>query len=277
MIDLLRLFRLYYAIPMSSILVLTIWYAAGDEIALQLRPTLTATLALALVIAGGYALNDVCDWRTDQINAPNRPIAAGRVRRPVAAVWAGVLLLGGLMLSALCRWQFFVVLSAVTVVLVFYDCTSKRLGIGKQLIVAMLMTSYYPLAFAQVAEASSSRVQALYLFPIWLFLTSFGYEVLKDVRDIHGDQTIAAQPTWVQRRPQLALGIARTTVIVGSLALIGPAFLGCGWVYAAIVPVAILLALWSTLLPCKRAMVAIYGECVVVGIAALADIIVLGS
>jgi len=277
MIDLLRLCRLYYALPMSSILALTIWYAAGDEITCQLRSTLIATLALALVIAGGYTLNDVCDWRVDRINTPTRPIPAGRVRPVVAAVWAGSLLLGGLVLSALCRWQFFAALAAVTVVLVFYDCTSKRLGVGKQLIVALMMTSYYPLAFAQVAEASSSRVPTLYVFPIWLFLTSFGYETLKDIRDIPGDQTLAIQPTWVQRRPKLALSFARAAVIAGGFALVGPAFLGCGWVYLAIVPGAILLAAWSTLLPCKRAIVAIYGECVVVGIAAVADIMVLGS
>ncbi len=277
MIDLLRLCRLYYAIPMSSILTLTIWYAAGDEIVDQSWATLRATIALALVIAGGYTLNDICDQRVDRINAPKRPVAAGRVRPAVATIWAGGLLLGGLAVASLCRWEFFATLAAVTALLVFYDCRSKHLGIGKQLIVALLMTSYYPLAIAQVEVCVSSRVPTLYMFPIWLFFTSFGYETLKDIHDIPGDQAVAAHLTWIQRRPKLALKIARAAVIAGGLALIGPAFLGCGWVYLAIIPGAFLLALASTLLPRRRAIFAIYGECVVVGVAALADIMVLGS
>ena len=277
MIDLLRLCRLYYVIPMSSILALTIWYAAGDAISDRLGPTLCATIALAVVIAGGYALNDVCDQRVDRVNAPNRPIPAGRVHRSVAAIWAGVLLLSGLAAASLCRWQFLAALTFVTAILILYDFTSKHLGVGKQLIVALLMTSYYPLAFAQAGDAASSRVPTLYIFPIWLFLTSFGYETLKDIRDIPGDLAVAVKSTWVQRRPRLALGIARATVIAGALSLLGPGFVGCGWVYMIIVPGAILLAIWSALLPRRRAMMAIYGECVVVGIAATADIMVLGS
>jgi len=277
MIDLLRLCRLYYAIPMSSILTLTIWYVAGNDITGQLWPALYATIALALVIAGGYTLNDVRDRRVDRINASHRPIPAGRTHPAIAATWAGGLLLGGLVTASLCRWEYLVGLAGVVAILVFYDLTSKYLGIGKQLIVALLMTSYYPLSFSLVGETASSRVPTLYVFPIWLFLTSFGYETLKDIRDIPGDRTIALQPTWVQRHPKVALAVARAAVTTGAFVLIGPALLGCGWVYAVIIPGAIILALWSTRLPRRTAMIAIYGECVVVGVAALADIMVLGS
>jgi geranylgeranylglycerol-phosphate geranylgeranyltransferase len=277
MIDLLRLCRLYYVFPMSSILPLTIWYAAGDAISDELGATLCATIALALVIAGGYVLNDVCDRQVDRVNAPRSPIPSGRVHPRTAAVWAGLLLLSGLATASLCRWQFLAALAVVAIILVFYDLTSKHLGVGKQLTVALLMTSYYPLAFAQAGSTASSRVLTLAIFPVWIFLTSFGYETLKDIRDIPGDLAVSVKPTWVQRRPRLALGVARAAVIAGAVVLLGPGFAGCGCVYMSIIPGAILLAIWSTLLPQRQAVMAIYGEFVLVGVAATADIMILGA
>jgi len=277
MIPLWRLCRLYYAIPMAFILLLTIWYAMGDAMG-QLWPSaLSATISLALVISGGYALNDVCDRCVDRINSPHRPIPAGQVSTVTAVIWACGMLAGGLALAALCRWQFLAVLFLVTVVLVFYNLTSKKLGIGKQLLVALLMTSFYPLAFAQAGpQAVTDRVASLYIFPVWLFLTSFGYEILKDIQDIRGDRIVSAGHSWVHSSPELAIRISRTSVIAGSLILIGPAFAGCGWVYLSFVPLAILLATCSTFLSQRQAMRAIYSQCVVVGVAATADIMILG-
>jgi geranylgeranylglycerol-phosphate geranylgeranyltransferase len=277
MLDLLRLCRLYYALPMSAILTLTIWYAAGDQMPAYAMDALRATVALALVIAGSYVLNDVCDRRTDRINAPERPIPAGRVPPIIAALWAGALLLNGLIIAVPCGWRFFTALGAVVGLLVFYDLTSKRLGIGKQLLVALLMTSYYALAFALVGHTTSSRAPTLYIFPLWLFLTSFGYEILKDIRDIRGDQTLVVQLSWVQQSPQSAVRVAHWAVIIGAIVLVAPAFAGCGWLYLAITPAALALALYSTRLTGNRALVTIYGEVVIVGIAALADVMILGS
>ncbi len=277
MIPLLRLCRPYYAVPMASILMLTIWYAVGDAITDLWPSALCATVSLALVIAGGYALNDVCDRRADRINSPHRPIPAGQVSPKAAAGWACGLLLAGLSLGAFCRWQFLAALALVTVVLVFYNLTSKHLGMGKQLLVALLMTSFYPLAFAQAGpDATAARAATLYLFPVWLFLTSFGYEILKDIRDIRGDHIVAGEPSWIHRSPNRAIRLSRAAVMAGALVLVGPALTGCGWVYLIFLPLAVLLAVWSSVLPQRQAMMAIYAQCVVVGIAATADITILG-
>ena len=277
MISLLRLCRLYYAVPMSLILTLTIWYALGDGIRDRWAATARATIALALVIAGGYALNDVCDHRADGANAPHRPIPAGRVRRRSASVWSLGLLGGGLALGWSCRWQFSLTLACVVGAVVIYDLSSKRLGLGKQLLVAALMTSLYPLAFAQAGIPAGSRAATLYVFPVWVFLTSFGYETLKDLRDIRGDQLAVPRQSWVQRRPRFALAVARTAIVLGAVALLGPALVGCGWVYLAIIPAAVALGVWSAFLPQPQARIAIYGQFLVVGVAAAADIMVLGS
>lgn len=55
MIDVLRLCRLYYSIPMSPAYTLTLCYALGETIADGWRGTLLSTVALALAISAAYA------------------------------------------------------------------------------------------------------------------------------------------------------------------------------------------------------------------------------
>jgi len=276
MIDLLRLCRLYYSIPMSLAYALTVYYTLAGAVTGHWPGIIFSTAALALVISAAYVINDVHDRHIDRINSPMRPIAAGRIKPKIAVIWGALLLLTGMVLAALCRWQYLVALSLVAVGLIFYDLFSKRLGIGKQLLVAVLMTSIYPLAFAQAGELSGSRAMTLTIFPIWLFLTSFGYEGLKDIRDIPGDKAMAAELTWIQRHPRLGRNLSMTAIVAGATVLIGPYLLGCGWVYMVIVSLAILVAVMAAFQCTQRALMFVYLECVVVGIAATADVVVLG-
>jgi 4-hydroxybenzoate polyprenyltransferase len=161
------------------------------------------------------------------------------------------------------------------VILVVYDLSSKWLGIGKPLLVALLMISFYPLAFAQAGSPAGPRSATLYLFPIWLFCTSFGYEILKDLRDVPGDETAGKRQVWVRRSPRRALLLSRVAILVGAGVLIGPYHAGCGSIYLWIALPAIGVAIASCFVHSRRAQALIYAECVIVGIAAAADMIAL--
>jgi geranylgeranylglycerol-phosphate geranylgeranyltransferase len=276
MIDLLRLCRLYYAIPMALTYVLTVYYARGGEMAGQWAETLRSGAALALIIAAAYVLNDVCDVAVDHVNAPQRPLASGRVRRKTAAILAALLALTGAGLGTTARPAFLLVLLAVAAGLAVYDVFSKRLGIAKQIVVAALMTSIYPLALAQAGGATGRRAWTLAVFPAWMFLTALGYELLKDIRDVPGDQAVIESPNLVQRNPLRWRAVANSAIIVGGLLLIGPRFLGCGQVYTAVAAGAIGVAVGSKALAPRAAIRAVYTECVIVGIAATLDVIVAG-
>lgn len=277
MIDLLRLCRLYYAVPMALTFTLTVCYAADDPRAAFAVPTILATIALALVIAAAYVFNDVCDVAVDRVNAPDRPLAAGRIQRRTAAACGAVLMLAGLACATFCRLQYLIALAGVAAVLIAYDVSSKRLGCFKQIVVAALMTSIYPLAIAQAGGASGPRADTLFVFPVWMFLTALGYEGIKDTRDVSGDSIATAQPTWIQKRPAAALRMFGVIAAAGSLVLIAPAFLGCGRLYAVLVAPAIVLGLLIPLQPIRRGLILIYAECVVVGIAATADLLMAAS
>jgi geranylgeranylglycerol-phosphate geranylgeranyltransferase len=263
---------------MAFILGLTIAYACEGRLAGQWAGMWFASIGLSLVIAAGYVFNDVCDRDIDRLNAPQRPVACGLVPAGLAAIWAIVLALAGIgVAAAACRPAFVVMLAVVAGGLAVYDLLAKHLGVGKQLFVATLMTSIYPLAIAQAGlpedlTLAKGRLATLLFFPAWLFLTSFSYEVLKDIRDMVGDRAATGHTNWIINRPRLARRVASTCTAIGAAVLLLPALVGCGTVYAAIVPAAILAGVVSILLPIRTAMAAIYVECVIVGIAAMADL-----
>ncbi|HOD80167.1 MAG: prenyltransferase [Planctomycetes bacterium ADurb.Bin126] len=262
---------------------LTVAYAGGVESAGTVSAA-AATAAMAAVIAGAYALNDARDRAVDQRNAPRRPVAAGRVS-PVAAAAGGLLLMaGGLAGAAVwARWAFAASLAGLAGALVVYDLTSKRLGPLKQAAVAALMTAIYPLALAQAGRLAGPRAASLAAFPVWMFLTAWGYELLKDIRDASGDLRAAPDDSGAARFAATLLRdasrwrtIAGAAILVGAAALAPPAWLGCGWLYAAMLPLPLAAAGGAAWTACRNergALVWVYVECVGVGLAATADLL----
>ncbi len=276
MLDLLRLCRPQYAVPMALTYTLTLYYAAGGRLAPNAAEAAAATAALMLVIAAGYALNDAFDYPADRRNAPRRPVASGRVSRRVAAGAAACLAAGGLCVAVLAGGRFLAALSVLAAALAVYDATSKRIGALKAPFVAALMTSLYPLALVQARGATGPRAGCLAFFAAWMFLTSLGYELLKDLRDAPGDPAVGGRPSHLARRPLLWRRISSAAVVLGALLLVGPALSGCKWLYSAIVAPAMLAALAAARLTDRQALRVIYAECVIVGVAAAGDALVLG-
>lgn len=76
--------------------------------------TVQGVIAFSLVASGVYVYNDITDVEEDR-NHPEkreRPIASGQVRISVAAVFGGLLILGGFGLAYALDWLFFVVVVA---------------------------------------------------------------------------------------------------------------------------------------------------------------------
>ena len=275
-LDLIRLVRPHYTTTLPLAYLLTVWYARGGQMAGRWASASVSAAALALVMVFGYVLNDLCDVAADRVNAPSRPLAAGRVSRRTAWALAGVTLAGGLALGTLSAWAFAGVLAGVAAGLAVYDVFGKRLGPGKHLAVGALTACIYPLAIAQAGGIQGSRAWTLAVFPAWLFVTAFGYELLKDLRDSVGDDGATGRVGHLRRRPRLWRAVASASVLLGAVLLIGPALTGCGRVYMAVAAGAMGAAAASTRLPVRKAIAAVYLECLLVGVAATADVIVLG-
>lgn len=276
MIALLRLCRLYYAVPMALTYGLTVSYASGGNVTGNVGTIALSVAALALVIAAGYVLNDAFDVVADRVNAPGRPIPVGRIRQGQARAWAAILFAAGWTIGAFGARPFSLGLVLVSGGLIFYDVCSKRLGVFKPVTVALLMVSIYPLAIAQAGGVFGPRAGSLIFFSIWMFLSTFAYQVLKDIRDIRGDRPVVGRSTPIQSHPEQWRRMAAGCTVAGAIFLIFPFWFGGHGTYLALVVPAIMTAVISAALPVLPAIRMLYIEFVIVGIAATMDIIVSG-
>lgn len=153
------------------------------------------TLGFVLIAAGGYAWNDLCDWRIDLINRPSRPLPSRQVteqRAYLVVITTG--LLGGLLLCSF-GWGLTVAAAATVSVLCFYSLKLKSAaGFIGNLVVAACVAEI-PL-FAGMLTGNTGRMVPLAATMFGLMLIR---EVLKDLEDAVGDRsygrrTIAALP-----------------------------------------------------------------------------------
>jgi len=273
----IRLMRLYYTVPIAAGLPVIITYVTAGNLAPVRMDVLLATLSLGFVIAGTYVLNDVCDVQTDSINRPARVFVGRAVSRRIALVWTVVLFLFGLIAAAFCNGQFLAIMIGVCLLAVFYNVFSKRIGLLKAVVVALLMTSLYPLAFAVASPVDSPRLNSLLIFPAWLFLSAVAYEMLKDIRDAEGDAAVSARSIARHTRSAYYLPAARCVALGAGALCVVPGLLGyCGGIYLAVSLLAAGLMIASTLNPPGRAIPLIYIHVFLITFGSLADLLVLG-
>ena len=270
--------RLYYALPMAGGWLVIVLYRTGGHIHPLPSCMFLAFASLFCVISAAYVLNDVFDVPVDAINCPRRMLPSRKVTRRAVTLWSAVLFLLGLLLAWFSGLPFFIGIILLTLGLVFYDIFSKRLGFFKDLLVAALMTSLYPLAAAFAEAAPGPRIHTLSIHPFWLFITALGYEMLKDVRDLPGDEKVQSLNSIARwSRKTWFLPAARLLIVTAAFITLLPYFLGsCKLLYLAASLTAILLASLSLRQPPAAAIPYIYAEVFLITLASLADLLLLG-
>lgn len=275
MLALLRLTRPYYSLPLSCGLVVIVAYVVGGDISAIGSQLSAAVISLFLVISGGYVFNDVCDKPVDAVNRPERPLPMGTVIPKTALLFSAALMFLGIMLSGVCGRRYFAVLVLVALGLVLYDLYSKKMGFFKNIFAAALTTSLYPLSFALAEPVITPRLNALYIFPVWLFLTTVGYEMLKDISDVKGD-SIRSNHRGYCSHPAFLL-TAKIVTIFAALLSILPYLLGyCRGIYLGFSIVTIGLAAWSLGLVPEKAIRPVYAGVFLITVGSLTDLLVFG-
>lgn len=273
---LFKLLRPYYAVPMSLAYALTVYYALGGQVAGRGTAILLSTVSLMLAVAAGYAFNEICDVAVDAANPRRHAIALGQATHRAAAVVAGLLAASAIAIAAAVGLRFLLALLAAMALLAVYDLFSKRLGWVKPLLASALMTAIYPLALALTGWPIGSRAASLAIFPAWLFVTGVGYELLKDVRDCRTDPPV---PHWrgpIRARPELYRRLAAAMVGGASPLLLLCLPAGCRWVFALGACAAVALSAAAAFSPVQRAIRLVYAEVFLIGLAAAADVWLLG-
>ena len=273
---LVRLMRLYYSVPLAGGFVVILSYLTGGGLASIIDKVVLSFFSLLSVISAGYVFNDVCDTEIDKINCPHRMLAAGRIKRKTAFVWSMVLFASGVTLGVFCGLAFFLAIAVVASLVVCYDMLSKRIGVFKDILVALLITSLYPLAFMLTDAVETPRLNVLYIHSVWLFLSSFGYEMLKDIRDMKGDSEAHGRNLNYCKDNRFVV-MSRVFIVAGSMVTLAPFIFGyCKQFYLVASIGAIILAIISTFKKPAVAIRYVYAEIFLVTFGSMADLLVFG-
>jgi 4-hydroxybenzoate polyprenyltransferase len=211
------------------------------------RPALTylgfslLVLAVVLIAAGGYVINDVLDQTIDRANKPNRRIVGRSMTQKKAMTYYWVLSLAGNVLGFYLALQVdYLILGfvfpATTLLLWFYSSRyQKTMLIGNLFISflsALVIMTLWLFEFFALKTDTIHFVDALSILPflqylifgyaLFAFLVSLSREIIKDMEDLEGDRAGG------YRTLPIVLGIPSTKRIVVGIHLLTMALLGLG-------------------------------------------------
>lgn len=129
-------------------------------------------------------LNDTLDLVSDQVSHPDRPIPAGEISIRQARFWALVFIFLSYAFLAMINVRAMIVTTVVLIIGLSYSLTTKRVLLlknltvsGSSLIVVYSIPWIFDLAFDPI----------LINLGISISFLLFGYEIMKDIRDVDGD------------------------------------------------------------------------------------------
>ncbi len=142
----------------------------------------TEALLISVIMAGGYWINDVYDFKIDRVNKPNRAFVGARISRKkvLTGYFASLGFVAGA--SLLLPWYFIGLHYIALIMLYLYAAYFKRAAVVGNLVIASL-TSLVVLAGGLLYQLHF----ALVWLSLFAFVITFIREVTKDVEDIRGD------------------------------------------------------------------------------------------
>ena len=163
-------------------------------------PIILCAVIVFVCTGAGNTINDVFDYKIDEINKPNRPIPSGRISLKNARNYSYVLFAVGIVLSFIIDylinsiWPSVIVVPAV-VIMYLYARNLKAMPLLGNITVAVLTGFCFVIAGTVIACATSSLkilFVSIYLGLFAVFMT-LAREIIKDMEDIEGDKLEGAR------------------------------------------------------------------------------------
>lgn len=210
--------------------------SAGAPILLSDWRGIFFLVVTVLLTGAGYAINDMLDVETDQINKPEKWFVGNRIGTKTATVLIWALLLSGGLLSAwiaidIGKPAYWFIFPAAVLTLWLYSRYLKGVPLAGNLIVAMLCSlvggilwfaereGIYYLRAAGLSEAVRiTNGMGFYLF--FAFLATLFREIVKDCQDVEGDSAANHRTLPVRSGLQTAARLAFVTGLALNLALV---------------------------------------------------------
>lgn len=153
----------------------------------------TEGLILTGIMVGGYWINDIYDYKIDQINKPHKTRVGAFISTKKAMtiylVWSVAILAGNLLFP----FKFWVLNISCMTALYFYAYYFKRKAVIGNLMVAGLTSAVF-LAGGMLIHLKLAHLWGM----IFSFAITFIREVTKDVEDLRGDLQFGLQTLPIQ-------------------------------------------------------------------------------
>jgi 4-hydroxybenzoate polyprenyltransferase len=174
-------------------------------------------VSIVSVAAGGYAINDYFDLRSDRKNKPEKIVVGKHIKKRWAIIihWSFSLL--ALSLSAylsycLHSWLYITVHLLAILLLWYYSTIVKRVLVLPNVIISFLIATL-PLLVIHVMHdlfLPITHKTLLMFMALFMFILNMAREIVKDVQDVEGDalRAIKTVPLVFGRRKAYLLSAA---------------------------------------------------------------------
>ncbi len=212
LIAIARLTRVYTAVVAGVVA-----YALAPDGELD---AILASLALALLLAGAFAFNDVYDREADAINVPTRPIPSGRLSVRTAIAITIACDAGALAAAIATRSARVITLTlALIAMLLAYSLLLKRITFVKNVGMGLVGASV-PL-FGSLSSEAVALALAIGLFVLQK-------EIVADAYDREGDARVGLRTLPVLFGTPRTMGIVAVINVAFLVSVEGPALIAVG-------------------------------------------------
>jgi len=200
-------------------------------------------LGTMLIAAGGYVINDYFDVHIDSVNHSKKMIVGVSVTRRKAIALHLLLSIFGLACGVAATvaahrfWYIFIFIGAFALLWI-YSRDLKKSTFWGNLLIAMLsgivpllvgLTEYFAVAdsisYWDICHINAVKMamQVIIFFSVFAFLFTLMREIVKDCEDIEGDRLNGVRSIPVK------IGLMKTNIIVGVLAVVSAVLVGFFW------------------------------------------------
>ena len=183
-------------------------------------------ICILLIMATGYWINDIYDFKIDRINKPNKNFVNAHISRKkvVTGYLAGTLLVGAI--SYFLPFRFILINLTAVLLLYAYTLFLKRRSVLGNLVIALLT------GIVILAGAFHYVVLPTILWlSFWAFLITFAREIVKDIEDLSGDLTFELATLPIQVGIEGSKSVIVVVYIILLISCNLPAFLLSNWQY----------------------------------------------
>lgn len=144
-----------------------------------------AVLASFMISGAGIVLNDYYDLKIDRINAPDRPLPSGRIRKKSALLFAAALFAAGIGLSYFLNTYCLGIAVLNTILELIYAKKLKQVAILGNAVDSWFVASTFIFGACLTMDFS-----VVWILSILAFMANMGREIFGDMEDLKGDSAM---------------------------------------------------------------------------------------